>query len=153
MGVCTPIFLHFSHSCFTASTSSKRSSNKIEDHTRREDLDDRMKSKHSSWVFAIDCQSNSSVRRDAQVLTRSHVTETYLLFPAYHIACIVHSQLRDVFFTSFIISQLRRMLSTITHGQHGMARSAAPATPRFVNTYNSISISLNLFRESTVQDR
>jgi len=52
------------------------------------DLDDRVQTEHGSRVFWVRRQSDSSIRRDAQVLAGRHVTETYLLFPANHIACV-----------------------------------------------------------------
>jgi len=51
------------------------------------DLDDGVKSEDGAWILAVRRQRHSAVRRNAEVLTRRHVTETYLLLPPDHVTC------------------------------------------------------------------
>ena len=57
-------------------------------------LDDRVKSKHRPRVLAVRGQGHSAIRRDAEVLTRGHVTKPYLLFPTDDVTCSRSSEPR-----------------------------------------------------------
>ena len=50
-------------------------------------LDDGMQAEHRPRILRVRGQGHTSVGRDAEVLTRGHVTEPDLLLPSYHFTC------------------------------------------------------------------